>query len=423
MAAVARSINIPTKSTLTSPKAFAVSRGRSRSVGSANSVPSGTPPKHATPRGRPSAAAFTTKKGKAGGGKGSWGRFNDDIVAAKTSLQSQKKKVTTEDEDQGVVLVETTWTITPAEIRSFLEPKLLQYLCSTDASEIVAPISELGRPDLNAHLVEFLVIEGIERNDLERELISELLAELDAKRVFTMADIEAGFDLVLPQLVDLNLDTPNAHQVAGKFMARAVADEIMPPRFVTSRPGPQDSDEAALAFAKARGLITTPQGLSRLAHVWGSNGARSPVDELRSKVSLMLGELVLTGDTAEAEACTRDLHAKHFMHEVVFQAIELSIDGRSERDMLLLAAFLKGLCNSAIIPQGQLDNGLARITDSIDDIQLDNPHAALNLDTFCRIASSFLPREFCVTAAQRARRAINKSKGGRVRSITAPIST
>lgn len=61
-------------------------------------------------------------------------------------------------------MVETTWSMTPSEIRSFIEPKLLQYLCSSDFAEVVRPISELGRPDLNPHLVEVLLIEGIERN-------------------------------------------------------------------------------------------------------------------------------------------------------------------------------------------------------------------------------------------------------------------
>eukprot|EP00035_Acanthoeca_spectabilis_P040415 m.69730 g.69730 ORF g.69730 m.69730 type:complete len:419 (+) comp9978_c0_seq5:336-1592(+) len=415
MAAVAP-IPIPGKSALTSPKDFAVSRGRSRSVSSAQGSLGKTPPKSTAPRGRPVAAVFASKKGKAGGGKGSWGRFDDDIWAAKNNVKSPP----IDHHDQGVVMVETTWSMTPSEIRSFMEPKLLQYLCSSDFAEVVRPISELGRPDLNPHLVEVLLIEGIERNDMERELVSELLTELEAQRVIPMADIQAGFDRVLPQLADLNMDTPNAHQVAGKFMARAVADEVIAPRYVTSRPGPQDSDEAALAFAKARGLITTPQGLSRLAYVWGSNGARSPVDELRSKVSLMLGELVLTGDLAEAEICTRELRAKHFLHEVVFQAIELAIDGRSERDMLLLSAFLKRLCNSAIVSEGQLKNGLDRIVESMGDIQLDNPHAALNLDSFCRVSSSFLPQKFCAVVAQQAKRAMNKSRGGRVRSITLP---
>jgi programmed cell death protein 4 len=249
-------------------------------------------------------------------------------------------------------------------------------------------------------------------------------------------------------LPDLDLDTPNAYQVVGKFIARAIADEIMAPIYVMSRPGPQDSDAAAMAFAKARGLVSTPQGLARLSHVWGCNGGRSPVDELRSKVSLMLGEFLLTGDMEEAEECTRELHAKQFMHEVVFQAIDLAMDGRSERDMLLLSALLKSLCNSATISAVQLANGWARVILSIEDIQLDNPHAALNLDSFCRV-SSFLPRLFCAKAAQLAHQKMvrpyafvfcspapiafpfesgtdgclflqNKSKGGRVRSITLP---
>eukprot|EP00038_Savillea_parva_P016538 m.17115 g.17115 ORF g.17115 m.17115 type:complete len:420 (+) comp3457_c0_seq1:1349-2608(+) len=405
---------------LFSPKAFAQSRGRSRSVGSGNGLSHTTPPKPLSPRGRPSAAAFTTKKGKAGGGKGSWGRY--DWAARKNiqDLQVNANMETDDQEEEDVVMVEATWTITASELRSFIEPKLLQFLNSSDIDDITTPLAELGRPDLNPNIVEVLIIEGIERSDPDRELISDLLTKLFAEGLLSMADVEAGFDRVLPQLDDLNLDTPNAHQVAGKFMARAVADEIMAPRFISSRPGPQDSDYAALAFNKARGLIVSPQGFGHLAHVWGSSGARSPVDELRSKVSLMLGEYLLTNDLMEAEACARELRAKHFMHEVVFQAIDLAIDGRSERDMRMLSTLLLSLCNSSVISSAQLESGLDRVLQSIDDLQLDIPKATLDLDTFCRLSSSFLPREFCAKVAQLACKAMKQLRGGRVRSITLP---
>lgn len=126
-----------------------------------------------------------------------------------------------------MVLVETTWSISPSEIRTFLEPKLLQYLASTEVSEIADPIAELGRPDLNPHIIEALVIQGIERNvrlslcatlsalvlfllhckpwsstvpkgltrgwvalqDLDRELVSVLLAALQTRGVFSMRDM------------------------------------------------------------------------------------------------------------------------------------------------------------------------------------------------------------------------------------------
>ena len=61
-------------------------------------------------------------------------------------------------------MVEATWTITASELRSFIEPKLLQFLNSSDIDDITTPLAELGRPDLNPNIVEVLIIEGIERS-------------------------------------------------------------------------------------------------------------------------------------------------------------------------------------------------------------------------------------------------------------------
>ncbi len=41
-----------------------------------------------------------------------------------------------------------------------------------------------------------------------------------------------GFDILLQQLNDLSLDTPNASEVLGNFIARAVADDCLPPSYV-----------------------------------------------------------------------------------------------------------------------------------------------------------------------------------------------
>lgn len=189
----------------------------------------------------------------------------------------------------------------------------------------------------------------------------------------------------------------------GKFMARAVADEIICPKYVTSRPAPGDSDEAVRAFAKGRGLVASPQGLQRLEHVWGTNGGLSPVDELRDKVHQLLEEYLETRNLEEAVACVRELHAPHFHHEVVFQVIGLAIDGRDERDMLALSALLKAACGEALISLVQLEKGLSRIFESISDIELDCPKATLNLDSFCHLSSAFLPRAACHRAAKLAK--------------------
>ena len=46
------------------------------------------------------------------------------------------------------------------------------------------------------------------------------------------------------QLPDLILDTPDAATVLGNFMARAIADDCIPPKFLQSYKG-QVEDEAA----------------------------------------------------------------------------------------------------------------------------------------------------------------------------------
>ena len=41
-----------------------------------------------------------------------------------------------------------------------------------------------------------------------------------------------GFDILLQQLDDLSLDTPNASEILGNFIARAIADDCLPPAYV-----------------------------------------------------------------------------------------------------------------------------------------------------------------------------------------------
>lgn len=43
----------------------------------------------------------------------------------------------------------------------------------------------------------------------------------------------AGFNMLLDELGELSLDTPDAAEVLGNFMARAVADDCIPPVYIT----------------------------------------------------------------------------------------------------------------------------------------------------------------------------------------------
>ena len=53
-----------------------------------------------------------------------------------------------------------------------------------------------------------------------------------------------GFDYLLRQLPDLILDTPDAPVILGNFVARAIADDCIPPKFLKSYKGHVETEEA-----------------------------------------------------------------------------------------------------------------------------------------------------------------------------------
>ena len=60
----------------------------------------------------------------------------------------------------------------------------------------------------------------------------------------------AAFDYLLRQLPDLVLDAPDAPVVLGNFMARAIADDCIPPKFLQNFKGHVESDAAKDAGCK-----------------------------------------------------------------------------------------------------------------------------------------------------------------------------
>lgn len=300
-------------------------------------------------------------------------------------------------------------------------------------------------------------------------------------------------------IADVVLDTPEADQVLGRFFARAVADEILAPSFITrrnsitgimqpvspktsvsssptstptesSKPSEQSRtavplpEKALSAIKKAKALIKSPQGLERLVHVWGANGAHSPMDELISKIQQFLSEYNITGDLDEAVLCVRELRATSFHHQVVYEAILLVIDScANEGTLLRMSSLLRRLSTTGVVSESQLAKGIQRVLDSIADIQLDAPRAILYcqylwidaigihvlcadalvhvlvnlsfhsvlsilahrfLDSLCRLSQSFFPEAICVTVAQMSNKTVQQAKGRR-RTISekVPVST
>jgi programmed cell death protein 4 len=120
----------------------------------------------------------------------------------------------------------------------------------------------------------------------------------------------------------LILDTPDAATILGNFMARAIADDCIPPKFLESYRGHVDTDMGIEALRRAHTLLNMKHGLVRLDNVWGVGGGIRPVKYLIKKIILLLKEYLCSGDIEEARHCLTELEVPHFHHELVYEVIK-----------------------------------------------------------------------------------------------------
>lgn len=76
---------------------------------------------------------------------------------------------------------------------------------------------------------------AMENHSNVRELASILVSDMYGVCVSTR-HITHAFNSLLLDLEELSLDTPDAPDVLGKFIARAVADDCLAPAFLQNRP-------------------------------------------------------------------------------------------------------------------------------------------------------------------------------------------
>lgn len=93
-------------------------------------------------------------------------------------------------------------------------------------------------------IIRVLVTLALEKTAANREKASVLISDLYGQ-VLNTREVANGFDLILQQLEDLMLDTPDVTEAVGNFIARCVADDCLAPAYVT-RPHPSLKDPNAL---------------------------------------------------------------------------------------------------------------------------------------------------------------------------------
>jgi len=300
------------------------------------------------------------KKG-GGGGKGTWGiGGKDDLLEVPVDPRDPNY----DSEEEAVILSKIE--IAPSPIENIVQ----EYFLSGDLQEAEKLIKEWNTGPQYPEFIKKAVRAAMEKQAYERELISKLFSTLYGA-TFTLGQLEQGFQQSLNSLSDFQLDTPDAADVLGRFIARAVFDEIVPPIFLKN--ATVNNELASESLSIASGLTTENHRSARLTHIWGP-GDLGSVKRLKEETDLLLQEYLATVDIVEAEKCIRKLNAPSFHAQLVKHAVRLGLqrDTEARKKISTLLSFLD---RSSLVSPSHMVKGFTFVTSLLPDITLDIPNA------------------------------------------------
>mmetsp|Transcript_20178 Transcript_20178/g.77253 ORF Transcript_20178/g.77253 Transcript_20178/m.77253 type:complete len:342 (-) Transcript_20178:89-1114(-) len=312
---------------------------------------------------------------KGGGGKGGWGKEGtiEEAYIPASDAFSDVDETEVKKSGSGDVVIVSKAIDNPNRdvIRIYLE--------EGDLQELEASIIEKKAYLQYEKLVFEAITLSIDFTGYERELVSRMLADL-SWTIFNKGIVEVGFELVLAELKDIAIDAPHAPEMVGKFIARAVSDEVLAPSFFYA--GKTPTLKAKEAVALARGLYNAPLASKRLAHVWG------PMDKasrLLRATRTIAAEFFENEDISEAVEAVRSLKARAFHGHMVEELIKFGIERKG--GSTLVVALLEGLVKSTLLSQESVSQGFALVERCLEDLQLDVPNALEVLGQFHSLAA------------------------------------
>ncbi|XP_013174480.1 PREDICTED: programmed cell death protein 4 [Papilio xuthus] len=320
------------------------------------------------------------KKGGAGG-KGVWGapgcELLEEYVEDANDPNYDSEAVSNGDIEFKQVIVEAD----PEEVVRKSEPVILEYFEHGDTNAAAEDLLEFVTAKRSHLVCETIVEIALDHKPSHCEMASVLISDLYG-RIFSAKDIAYAFERLMEKLPDLVLDTPDAAVLLSNFIARCVADDCLPPRFVHTPSHKELNSHARQAIQRAETLLSMKQGLVRLDNIWGVGGGIRPVKWLIRQIQLLLKEYLTSGDLAEAMRCVRELEVPHFHHELVYETVLLAVEAINSSVEEQLCTFLAELRRCVIVTPDQMDRGFLRVLEDMSDIVLDVPLAYIMLDRF-----------------------------------------
>lgn len=351
-------------------------------------------------------------KKQGAGGKGTWGKILDNKYP--TALDKNDPNYDTADELENFQLMEASPVLSYKECVPIFQPVILEYFQHGDLKELRAALDRVPCEYDHSFLAVLAINLSMDKKDSERELVSLLVSDL-FPTYLSEQNLEDAFRKVFRCLDDAKLDCPDAIEITAKFLARAVADDCVPPSFV-SKHLDHTAPLARDAVRQADVLLHLNHGYARLDQVWGTNGGRRTVKMLTKNIILLLEEYLLSEDLTEVERCIRELDVPHFHHEIVYEAIYICININKDRQTGLLCHLLQYLYQSGIVTSDQMAAGFSRVLSNIQDILLDVPNAPALLDNFVGLSlkAGFVKPEFGKTLQRK--RYLSEGDGGTIKA-------
>lgn len=375
------------------------------------------------------------KKGGAGG-KGTWGRLGDEISPF-SCLDDHDPNYDSEEQDEVTYkTLKPVWT--DDEVEATVTPILREYLDNADAVEAIVALSGLNIDGKKHLVIVCLLTTAMEMKNEFRELASDLikvfvtpkylLADVRtsswkerAKKKFessflSQQNVSDGLVSLAQALQELVVDTPDATEVLGKFVSRAVHDNAAN-KSVLDEIAALNSNFADECVKEARCCLTQPH---KIKHIWGIVGANQPLEVLKSKMAFLLKEYLSSGDSEEAMRCVRDLDVPHFHHELVYETIVMAIEDSTERASNMLVHLLKRFSDTTVVTSDQIAEGFNRVYNNMPDINIDVPNAYFYLERIVNKCYDLkvISMKLKIKAPNRSRkRFVSEGDGGRLKNF------
>ena len=343
------------------------------------------------------------KKGGAGG-KGSWGKPGtmDDLYEG-SSFDKNDPNYDSESEDKNIKMYDVEVTLTTDQAKKIIRDLITEFFDHADTDDLTDSACELNVSGDQFYLfAKEAILLGLDTtSDSNRELVSVLLSDLFGYTVLLSSDMEQAFTEILTDMDDLVLDCPDAPTLGAKYMARCVADDCLPPKFIESlMEGSQFSGKAKDSLTSAHARLIVPHGLIALDNIWNSGDYRKPVKYLVRKIKLMLEEYQDSWDYKNFVQSLHELGIPHFHHEIVYELLVKCLEENSvfstsnanaacsisSKESTVIETYLKllnQLTTSGEVTVTQFENGLKRVFEEIVDLAVDIPGAFVSLDALC----------------------------------------